>query len=115
VNRLFIHLYLDEDVDVLVADLLRSRGFDATTTLDAARTGSGDEEQLLYATEHEMALLTHNRVHFEDIATRYWQTGQTHAGIFIATRHPPPQIAGRLLILLNQITADEMKNQLLYL
>ena len=34
-NRLFIELYLDEDVDVLVADLLRARGFVATTTRDA--------------------------------------------------------------------------------
>lgn len=28
---IFIHVYLDEDVDVLVASLLRSRGFEATT------------------------------------------------------------------------------------
>jgi len=30
-SRLFIELYLDEDVDVLVADLLRSPGFKVTT------------------------------------------------------------------------------------
>ena len=28
---IFIHVYLDEDVDVLVANLLQSRGFQATT------------------------------------------------------------------------------------
>lgn len=27
---IFIHVYLDEDVDMLVATLLRSRGFEAT-------------------------------------------------------------------------------------
>jgi hypothetical protein len=27
----FIYLYLDEDVDVIVANFLRSRGFQATT------------------------------------------------------------------------------------
>ncbi len=26
-NQLFIELYLDEDVDVLIADLVRARGF----------------------------------------------------------------------------------------
>ena len=36
-NRFFIELYLDEDVDVLVADLLRARGFVATTTRDAGK------------------------------------------------------------------------------
>jgi hypothetical protein len=34
-NRLFVDLYLDEDVDVLVAELLRSYGFDATTARGA--------------------------------------------------------------------------------
>jgi len=28
----FIELYLDEDVDVLLAELLRARGFKVTTT-----------------------------------------------------------------------------------
>jgi hypothetical protein len=32
VNHLFIDLYLDEDVDVLIADLLRGRSFDVSTT-----------------------------------------------------------------------------------
>ena len=31
-KQLFIDLYLDEDVDVLLADLLRVRGFGAVTT-----------------------------------------------------------------------------------
>jgi len=56
-NRLFIHPYLDEDVDVLVAHLLRGRGFDATTTLAVGRIGEPDEQQLLYATRNEMAVL----------------------------------------------------------
>ena len=114
-NRLFNHIYLDEDVDVLIAQLLRSRGFDATTTIDAGQVGAVDEEQLNYATRHEMAVLTHNRKDFEALAGRFYETGQTHTGIFIATRHPPQRIVQRLLILLNDITADEMVNQLIYL
>ena len=30
--RLFIELYLDEDVDVLIAQLMRARGFVVVTT-----------------------------------------------------------------------------------
>jgi hypothetical protein len=35
--KLFIELYLDEDVSVLVADLIRARGFTATTTRDVGK------------------------------------------------------------------------------
>ena len=41
-NRLFIELYLDEDVDVLIADLVRARGFHATTTQQAGRAHAED-------------------------------------------------------------------------
>jgi hypothetical protein len=47
--RLFIELYLDEDVDVLIADLLRARGFSVLTTRDAGRLHATDEEQLAFA------------------------------------------------------------------
>ena len=114
-NRLFIHLYFDEDVDVLVAHLLRGRGFDATTTMDVGRVGTSDEQQLIYAAANEMAVLTHNRWDFEVLATQFYETGRSHAGIFIATRHPPQRIVERLLILLDDITAEEMVNQLIYL
>ena len=36
-SRLFIELYLDEDVDVLVAGLTRARGFQTITTQEAGR------------------------------------------------------------------------------
>jgi hypothetical protein len=62
-----------------------------------------------------MALLTHNRKDFEALAKRFYENGQTHAGIFIATRHPPQRVVQRLLVLLNDITAEEMMNQLIYL
>lgn len=45
-NHLFIQTYLDEDVDVLVATLLRSRGLVVQTTLEADRLGADDNVQL---------------------------------------------------------------------
>ena len=41
-SRLFIELYLDEDVNVLVADLLRGRGFVAVTTRDESQLENSD-------------------------------------------------------------------------
>jgi len=114
VNRLFIELYLDEDVDVLVADLLRARGFVATTTRDAGNRQAADAAQLACAVGRQEALLTHNRADFEALARTCLATGQSHYGIIIATRHPPHEIVRRLLLILNQVTADEMQDQLRY-
>jgi Domain of unknown function (DUF5615) len=100
---------------VLIADLLRARGFDATTTQEARRFGQGDAEQLTYAVNQRKTLLTHNRADFEALAERYFSSGQTHFGIIIATRHSAHEVVRRLLIILNQITADEMVNQLIYI
>lgn len=36
-NRLFVELYFDEDVDILVADLIRARGFAVKTTREEGR------------------------------------------------------------------------------
>lgn len=65
--KLFAAIYTDEDVSNLVATLLRSRGLDVLTTLDAGMMGQSDTEQLTYAAAHGRCLLTHNRVDFESI------------------------------------------------
>jgi predicted nuclease of predicted toxin-antitoxin system len=115
VNRLFIELYLDEDVDVLVADLLRARGFAATTTRDAGNLQATDAAQLAHAASRQETLLTHNRADFESLARTYLATSQTHFGIIMAVRHPPHEIVRRLLLILNQVTADEMQDQVRYI
>lgn len=114
-NRLFIELYLDEDVDVLIADLIRVRGFVATTTREAGQLSRNDTEQLAYAISQQKTLLTHNRIDFERLAQEYFAAGQTHCGIIFAVRRSPHEIARRLLLILNQATADEMENQVRYI
>lgn len=114
-TRLFIELYLDEDVNVLVADLLRGRGFVAMTTRDAGQLQNSDAQQLAFAVESKMALLTHNRRDFEELASSYAATGKTHYGIILSTRHPPYELVRRLMRILNQVTATEMENQVRYI
>lgn len=111
-SRLFIHVYLDEDVDVRVADLLRGRGHSATTARDAGMLRRSDPQQLEYATRHEMAIVTHNRGDFEELARQYFTDCRSHCGIIISNKRPYPEIARRLLRILNDVTADEMDNQL---
>jgi predicted nuclease of predicted toxin-antitoxin system len=114
-KQLFIGLYLDEDVDVLLADLVRARGFRATTTQEAGHVGRTDAEQLAFATDQGKTILTHNRVDFEALARRYFEDKKTHSGIIIAVRRHPKELARRVLILLNSLTADEIENQIRYI
>lgn len=114
-SRLFIELYLDEDVDVLLATLLLAHGFEATTTLDADMLGVDDVDQLAFAAQNQWAMLTHNRIHFESLVESYHAAGQSHAGVIIAVRRPPHELTRRLLRLIDQVTADEMENQICYI
>lgn len=113
--KLFIDLYTDADVDVLVADLLRGRGFDVITTREAQQLSQSDAAQLAYAAATQRAFVTHNRADFEALGQVYLEAGQTHYGIIIAVRRPPYQIVERLLRILNAVTADEMINQTRYI
>ena len=114
-SRLFISLYLDEDVSTLVTKLVRSRGFEATTTVEAGQLAKSDAEQLAYAVERQLALLTHNRVDFEILDQQYRASGLKHYGIIVAVRRPAHEITRRLLKILNHVTADELENQLRYI
>jgi hypothetical protein len=115
VSQLFIHPYLDEDVSILVAKLIRSRAFDATACSESGMTGASDAQQLAFAAERRMTLVTHNRVDFEQLAKDYLVTGRHHNGNIIAVRRPANELATRLLTILNAVAADEMDDQLLYI
>ena len=114
-SRLFIELYLDEDVHVLVAELIKAKGFQALTTRDAGQLQNSDPQQLTYAINHQKTLVTHNRVDFEQLAQEYFEQDKKHYGVILAVRHSPQEIARRLLIVLNNVTADEMENQVRYI
>jgi hypothetical protein len=115
VNRLFIELYLDEDVHVRVAALLRRHAFAATTAREEGQLQKSDPEQLAYAVSQYKTLLTHNRADFEVLARSYYAAGLTHYGIIIAVRRPPEILVQRLLPILNQVTADEIQDQIRYI
>ncbi len=114
-NELFIRVYLDEDVNVLVAGIVRSQAFKILTASESRRKGKNDAEQLKYATENGYVILTHNRIDYEELARDYFTNNKTHNGIIIATRHPPYKIAERLFGILNNFAADEMTNQIVYI
>lgn len=115
-EHLFIKLYLDEDVSVLLTELLRPHGFDVLTARDAHNLGQPDSAQLLYAYSEGRAILTHNRTDFEALHRTTLDQQQPHAGIIIANRRASDaDLARRVMRLLDLFAADEAKNQLLYI
>lgn len=107
-------VYLDEDVSVVAAVILRARGFEAVTARESGQLGRSDSEQLAFGARAGRVLLTHNRVDFERLHRDWLEAGRPHAGIIIARRRAPRDLVARVGRLLTRLAADELKNQLLY-
>ncbi|MEH1814473.1 MAG: DUF5615 family PIN-like protein [Nostoc sp.] len=110
----FAALYSDEDMSALVARLLRSRGLDITTVSEQATLGKTDREQLEFATSVGRCILTHNRVDFERLHLQYIEENKEHFRIIVVPQKNAYEVAQRIGILVSTLTADEIRNQLLY-
>ena len=115
-QSLYIRLYFDEDVSAEIVENLRQRGFDVLCARDAGLLGLDDDAQLTFAISQMRALVTHNRHDFEARHQRYVENGRGHFGIIIAKRRPrSAHVVRKLLMLLNRMTTEEMKDQLQYI
>jgi predicted nuclease of predicted toxin-antitoxin system len=115
---LFIQLYTDEDITTVLAVALRQQGYIAQSAVEAGMKGREDEDQLIYATSHNMAMLVFNGDDFSAVSQRWADAGREHAGIIVSEqlgRNQVGELLRRVLRLLNSRTADEMKNIFLYL
>jgi hypothetical protein len=117
-ESLFVALYTDEDVTDDLASALRRRGYDAQSTAEAGNLSLSDEDQLRYATERGKALFTYNIKDFISLAHQWNDQGIEHAGIILSEQFSQRQfgeLLRRLLRLLDTLTADEMRQQIIYL
>ncbi|MEW5873378.1 MAG: DUF5615 family PIN-like protein [Chloroflexota bacterium] len=118
-ERLFIRLYTDEDITSELALALRERGFDAQSAAEAGLLNADDHAQLEYATQNGMAILTCNARHFLQLAREYAAAGRSHAGIIVSSeqysRRRFSDLLKRALRLLNKLTADEIRDCVVYL
>ncbi|MEH1927086.1 MAG: DUF5615 family PIN-like protein [Nostoc sp.] len=110
----FAALYSDEDMSALVATLLRSRGLNMTTVSEQGTLGKTDREQLEFATSVGRCILTHNRVDFEWLHLQYIEENREHFGIIVVPQKNAYEVAQRIGILVSTLTANEIRNQLLY-
>ena len=113
--KLIATLYFDEDVSALLATLLRARGIDTTSDREENMLGRLDPDQLEKAISLGRTIVTHNRRDFEDIHSDFIAQQMRHYGVIVAQRRDIYEIARRLGLLLDTLTADEIENQLLYI
>ncbi len=107
-----IRFHLDEHVDPAIADGLRRRGIDVTTTVETQLLGAADSEQLAHAIREARTLVTFDS-DFLAISCR----GANHYGIayrFQGNSHIGQVIRG-LELIWELLEPDEMRNQLEYL
>ena len=70
-TELFGRLYLDENVFVILADMIRSRGCFAITARDVGLLGIDDDAiHLSYATSHGLCIVTHDRHLLDRVTSR---------------------------------------------
>jgi len=69
-------LYLDEDMSPKVAQALRERGYDVTSSHEVGNDGLSDAEQLRYATGQGRYLVTYNRRDYLALADQWFRRGK---------------------------------------
>jgi len=117
-DRLFVRLYLDHHITDRLARDLRDRGYDVLTSLDAGMERAGDVEQLEFATAQDRAIITCNIRDFMPIHKHWLESGRDHAGIIVSQQLSMRQyglLLSRVLRLLDEITADEIRGRLIHL
>lgn len=110
-----IALLLDEDVRVTLGEILQQRGYDVIHVLEADRAGMTDPEQLAYAASRQRAILTHNIRDFILLNKLYHDEGKEHFGILLADQVPLRELLRRTLRFLSRRTAEDVKNNALWL
>jgi predicted nuclease of predicted toxin-antitoxin system len=78
-------IYADENVWQPVADGLRRRGWEVTTTLDEDTLGYSDSEHLRYAAEHDWILLTFDDDFLSLVESK--PDPPSHSGIVFISQH----------------------------
>jgi len=104
-------LYLDESVNVVVADGLRRRGVDVTSAKDAGNLGLSDEDQLKYAAKNKFVIVTHD-ADFLSLAEDF-----EHKGIVFVhqQKYSIGDLIRNLKLLWDVVEQKDMKNHVEFL
>jgi len=110
-----IKLYLDEDVDPLLAKVLRERGYDVLTVQEAGKKTLSDRKQLEFAINQGRTFFTHNIKHFVKLSQEYSKSGKNYSGIIVSDHLPFKELLRRILRLLEHYSKEDMTNRFFWL
>jgi predicted nuclease of predicted toxin-antitoxin system len=107
-----IRFHLDENCHRAVAEGLRRRGIDVTTTPEAGLLSATDEEQAAYGLAQSRVILTHDRDFL-----RLHAAGTPHAGITYCDKDTQSigDLIQGLVLIWEILEPDEMANRVEYL
>ena len=92
---------------------LQEWGHNALTTREAGHAESSDEQQLIFATNEERILLTHNRRDFRRLHRKWTEGGRLHGGIIISAHLPLEELERRLSRLFATYIVQDMQGRLI--
>jgi hypothetical protein len=113
-----VRLYMDEDaMSRILVRGLRARGADIVTAFEAEMISQEDRTHLEHATLQGRTIYTYNTKHFRQIHDEYLALGKRHAGIIVVPhqRYPIGEQIRRLMMLIQDKSAEEMENVLHFL
>ncbi len=108
-------IYLNEHLSQRLAEQLREYGFDVVSSHEAMMLSASDEKQLDYACNEQRAVLTFNISDYIRLHQEYVEANRAHYGIIVSTEVPIHILIHRLLRLLNSLSQEELKNQVIWL
>lgn len=118
IEGLSLLVYLDHNVNPLLAEDARRAGYDAVAAVEVGNDTLTDVDQLSWAASQGRCLLTHDYGDFPNLASDWFHGGRHHAGIVLCQQPPAlsyGELLRRFLRLLDTVTADEMVNRLEWL
>ncbi len=111
---MIVRFYLDEDVQVFLAEALRVRGVDTLHVYEAGHGGQDDDAQLAFAAAEGRCIVSYNRGDFVRLVRQYADAGLPHAGVVVAVRRTPGDVLRSLVAISAAHTAESLKSRLLF-
>jgi len=107
-----VKFHTDENVAEAVAQGLRRRGFNVSTTVEAGMCGADDEQQLAHALAESRVIITHDA----DML-RLASAGAAHAGIAYCynQKYKPGQLLQKILALAGRVSEEKMRGRIQFL
>ena len=106
-----VSFHLDEHIPPALANALRHRGIDVTTTVDSGLVGAADRDHLAFATAAGRVVVTQDT----DFLRLHAQ-GVPHAGIVYCRAHSRSisEIVRRLVLIHAALSKEEMASRVEY-